>query len=439
MELRDYQKEVIEKVHQSWKRGNLRPCIVIPCGGGKSVIAADMAKKATERGKRVLFLVHRQELCQQIEDTFSRYGVDMARCQVGMVQTVTRRLKTIPPPDFIITDENHHCLAQGYRRIYEAFPDVHCVGVTATPVRLNGGGLGDVNDDLILGPTVKELIARNCLAPFDYYAPQVADLKGLRSKAGDFDADKAAQLLDKPKIYGDIVRHYRELAGGKKAVCYCPTVRYSQTVAEEFCAAGIRVRHIDGNTPKAERQAAIDGFRRGEISVLCNVDLISEGFDVPDCGAAILLRPTKSLTLYIQQAMRCMRYQPGKRAIIIDHVGNVFRHGLPDIDREWKLDAKKETKREAAVKQCPACFYTYFPNGKHTCPKCGYQKPAQDGKGRRTPEEEKEIRLRRITERVRAYRSPEECSSVSELMAYAKKMGYKPGWGYYQAKQRGLL
>ena len=142
MELYNYQKKLISDVHNAWRAGYKRPCIVLPCGGGKSVICADMAKRATENGRNVLFLVHRQELCEQIERTFENYGVDMDLCSVNMVQTVTRHLDRIRPPSLIITDENHHCLAESYKRIYECFSRNYCVGVTATPVRLNGGGLG---------------------------------------------------------------------------------------------------------------------------------------------------------------------------------------------------------------------------------------------------------------------------------------------------------
>ncbi|MDE5563845.1 MAG: DEAD/DEAH box helicase, partial [Oscillospiraceae bacterium] len=372
MQLRDYQLDAIRQVSISWREGCKRPCIVIPCGGGKSVITAEMAKRTTDSGRRVLFLVHRREVCEQIEATFTAWGVDMALCTVQMVQTACRRTEKLSEPCLIITDENHHCLAKSYRKIYDAFPKAYCVGVTATPVRLNGGGLGEVNDRLIIGPTVRELIDRQCLADFDYYAPAVADLSGLKRKStGDFDMTQAADMLDKPAIYGDILRHYRKLADGVKAICYCPIIAHSQETARRFCEDGIPAAHIDGDTLKDKRTAIVQAFREGEIQVLCNVDLISEGFDVPDCGCSILLRPTKSLTLYIQQAMRSMRYQPGKRAVIIDHVGNVHRFGLPDENRQWSLEPKRSQTKEnqVHVRQCPECFYTH--NTAPKCPNCG--------------------------------------------------------------------
>lgn len=433
MQLYDYQLDLIERVRAAWRAGYRRPCIVLPCGGGKSVICADMAKRTTDRGKRVLFLVHRRELCEQIEATFRAYGANMERCSVEMVQTVSRHPDRIDPPALIITDENHHCLASGYRKIYEAFPEARCVGVTATPVRLNGGGLGEINDVLIEGVSAKWLIDHERLSPYDCYAPQVADLSGLRTRNGDYAAEDIARAMDKPKIYGDVIRYYRELADGKKAICYCATIEHSTAVCDAFNAEGIPCYHIDGKTSKSEREEAVRAFRDGSVKILCNVDLISEGFDVPDCGVSILLRPTKSLTLYIQQAMRCMRYMPGKRAVILDHVGNVHRHGLPDMERKWSLDPKPPAKKEknaVSVRQCTRCFYTHEPAP--VCPNCGfvYQKTEREIK------EEKAVKLQKI---VAAYASPNECGNTSELYAFAKAKGYKPGWAYHRAKERGYL
>ncbi|MBR2912391.1 MAG: DEAD/DEAH box helicase [Oscillospiraceae bacterium] len=437
MQLRDYQLAAITGVSQAWRAGYRRPCIVIPCGGGKSIITADMAKRVTDTHNQVLFLVHRKELCEQITDTFGSYGVDMDACSIMMVQTACRRLEKIHRPKLIITDENHHCLANSYKKIYQYFEDSYCVGVTATPVRLNGGGLGEINDKLIIGPSVRELIGRRCLADFDCYAPQVADLSGLKRKStGDFDMTQAAEMLGKPAIYGDIIRHYRSLADGVKAICYCPTIPHSMEVAQRFREAGIPAAHIDSNTGKQERAQIIRDFRENRLQILCNVDLISEGFDVPDCGASILLRPTKSLTLYTQQSMRCMRYQPNKRAIIIDHVGNVHRFGLPDEERQWTLDPKPQKKQEKTVpvKQCTECFYTHPPAP--VCPKCGFVYPKSE---REIMEEKKEQELMKIESRVRMYQKPDECRSMKELCAMEKMRGYKHGWAFHQAKRLGIL
>lgn len=366
----------------------------------------------------------------------------MRFCDVMMVQTATRRRAKLAKPALIMTDENHHSLAASYKNIYEQFPDVLRVGVTATPVRLNGDGLGDVNDKLIVGVSAKWLIENKCLAPYDYYAPNIADLTGLHTKMGEYVTAEIEKAMIKKAVFGDAITYYRQLASGKKAICYCASIKHSLAMAEAFCAAGITACHIDGETPPAERSRIISAFRNGEIAILCNVDLISEGFDVPDCECAILLRPTQSLTLYIQQSMRCMRYREGKRAVIIDHVGNYARFGMPDEDREWTLDKKdrsaKREKNEVSVKMCPECFRSFNPENfedKRHCPFCGYEFP----KAEREICLESAVQLKRIEGFRLHFDAPESCQSYEDLLDYAKRKGYKTGWAYYQAKRRGFI
>lgn len=447
-ELRDYQSDLVSRVSKSWRTGHKAPCIVLPCGGGKSAIVAEMAKRTTMRGKRVLFLVHRKELCEQIDRTFRWWGADMRRCKIMMVQTACRRLEKLLHPDLIITDENHHSRAASYKKIYDYYPATCRVGVTATPIRLDGSGLSDVNDELIVGVSAKWLIEHHFLAPYDYYAPEVADLSTVKVKRGEFDARAAEKIMLASKVYGDVISYYRKFANGQQAVCYCTTVKHSQAMAAQFCAAGIDAAHIDGQMKKAERAKIVEQFRHGAIDILCNVDLISEGFDVPDCGCVIMLRPTQSLTLFIQQAMRCMRYRKGKRAVILDHVGNYARHGMPDDDREWTLEGKPKRKgmrQETAEEEdkfytCKECF-AVFPlvkNGEpvDACPHCGTEVEHRE---RKAIEQDMKTELTKITGFTVNTKTPDECRSYGELMEYAKTMGYKPGWAFYQAKQRGLL
>ncbi len=442
MSLRQYQIELIEKAREAYRHGARAPCIVLPCGGGKSVIVADIAKSATEKNNHVLFIVHRKELVDQIKRTFDWWGVDMNRCQVMMVQTASRRIAKLTPPQLIITDENHHSKASTYRKIYDAFPDAKRIGVTATPVRLDGSGLGDVNDELVVGVSAKWLIKNHYLAPYDYYAPSIADLTGIKILHGEYETKSLEKAMLKTAVFGDAIKYYRQLADGKQAICYCVSVNHSIAMAEEFKDAGISAVHIDGGTPKQERDRIIEEFRKGNIKILCNVDLISEGFDVPDCECAILLRPTKSLTLYIQQSMRCMRYKKGKRAIIIDHVGNYARFGMPDADRTWTLegkkkDARKQEAEEALVTQCPECYYTFEPPkfGRKVCPNCGYIFPRQE----RTLDTEEDTQLEKIEGFTLDFSTPDDCHNMAELHEYARKHGYKKGWCYYQGRMRGFI
>lgn len=437
-QLRSYQIDLINETRKAIKEGKRTPCIISPCGSGKSVMIAEIVKSATSKRNRVLFLVHRKELAEQIEKTLMWWGVDLKYVQIGMVQTIVRKLNKILPPELIICDESHHVLASSYRKIYDNFPDIVKIGFTATPIRLNGGGLGEVNDKLIMGPTVAELIEWGNLSPFKYYAPEIVDTSKLKIRRGEYVAADVEELFKNKAIWGDVVKHYRKLSDGKQAICYCSSIKQSEIVAEEFNSAGITARHIDGETPKSEREKVIDQFRKGEVKILCNVDLISEGFDVPDCNTAILLRPTQSLSLYIQQSMRCMRFKEGKTAVIIDHVGNIGRFGTPDMERKWSLESKKGTSQvvnENPVKQCPECFFT-VPSSVGICPECEFE----FRKEKEVEQYESElVEVGSFQGFVTDYRKPEDCKNMGELYELAKHKGFKPGWAYHQGKRLGLV
>ncbi|MBQ1239389.1 MAG: DEAD/DEAH box helicase family protein, partial [Ruminococcus sp.] len=239
MALRDYQNDLLQKLFKAYADGYTAPCVVLPCGGGKSVITAEIAKRFTDDCKTVLFLVHRRELVEQIYYTFIGWGVDMSLCKIKMVQTAARRLKTMERPDLIITDENHHSLAKTYKKIYDHFSDVKRVGVTATPERIGGVGLADVNDILIEGVTAKWLIANGYLSPYDYYAPAVA-LPKFHVRRGDYDQRELNAFFQEnvKTIYGDTLKQYRRLADGRQAICYLPGVEVSEAVAERFRESG---------------------------------------------------------------------------------------------------------------------------------------------------------------------------------------------------------
>lgn len=332
--LRDYQIQIIKDVYKSWMRGRKRPCIVAPCGSGKTIIAAELAKLTADLGDRVLFVVHRKEICDQTIKKFREHGVNMELCAVGMVNTLAQR--KLLNPKLIIMDENHHVYAASYIKIIELYPKARVVGLTATPTRFDGSGLGRINDDLIFGPSVSELISMGHLAPFKYYSHISADTSKLQIRKGEFVVSKGDAFMEQDFIYGDAVENYKKY-GLRKAIVYCSSIKNSLATADAFKAASIAAVHADGKTSKRERDNIMEDFRTGRIKVLCNVDLVSEGFDVPDCDSVILMRPTMSLTLHIQQSMRCMRYMPGKTAIIVDMVGNYKLHGLPDRTHPWGL------------------------------------------------------------------------------------------------------
>ena len=371
IKLREYQTELINNIRASVREGHRAIVSVLGCGGGKSVIQAEISRSATAKRNRVLFLVHRQELCQQISNTFSAQGVDMALCSVSMVQTVSRHLDRILTPQLIITDEAHHSTANTYTKIYQAFPNALLLGFTATPCRLNSGGLGEVFDDLITSVSTQWLIENKYLSPYKYYSIPLADTEKLHIRAGEFKAEEVSALIENEAVYSGAVEQYLKLASGKKAIVYCPSVKASKETAEEFNRNGIRAAHLDGTSSKEEREKVIESFRAGKYYILSNADLFSEGFDDKDIECTILLRPTMSLTVFIQQSMRCMRYKEGKTALIIDCVGNVFRHGLPDDDREWSLLPKAKQETTVKIRECPQCYGVYSPT-MEKCPYCGF-------------------------------------------------------------------
>jgi superfamily II DNA or RNA helicase len=441
-QLHDYQRSLVNKARQTYTNGYKSPCVVAPCGAGKSVIISDIARMTTDKGNRVLFLVHRKELIDQIQNTFRLNDVNLEHVEFGMVQTVVRRLEKTVKPSLIITDESHHGLAASYRKIYDYFHDVLRLSFTATPIRLNGSGLGDINDILIEEVDAEWLIENNFLSPYKYYAPKLIDTSLLKiNNLHEFSNSSIDQAMENKTIYGDVIEHYQQLASGEQAICYCHSLEASKFVKQEFINHGIVAEHIDAKTPKVERDEIIQKFRDKEIQVLCNVDLIGEGFDVPDCSTVIMLRPTQSLSLFIQQSMRGMRYQPGKTSIIIDHVDNVRRFGLPDAKRHWSLHSKKTSSSQAEIKikQCISCFSVY-PISLTACPECGYKPEVKQVT-------EYDVDKSAVLEEVQKedvvvtldFREPADCKNMSELYLLAKNRGYKRGWAYHQGKLLGLI
>lgn len=440
IKLHDYQQNLVNKARQAYKDGYKAPCIVAPCGAGKSVMISEIARMTTDNKKRVLFLVHRKELIDQIRCTFKRNDVDLDLVEFGMVQTVVRRLDKTPKPHLIITDENHHALASSYRKIYDYFSDVLLLGFTATPIRLNGSGLGDVNDILIEEVDAEWLINNGFLAPYRYHSFKLIDSSYLKlNNMKEFTNKSVDEAIGKV-IFGDIVKHYQKLAEGEQAIAYCHSVEASKKVEETFNSFGIPTAHIDAKTPKDERDNLIAKFRSKEIRILTNVDLIGEGFDVPDCSTVIMLRPTQSLSLFIQQSMRGMRFKEGKTSTIIDHVGNVHIHGLPDTKRNWTLKGKQ--KAEIKIKECEICYAVYLSDEKK-CPVCGheyiYEYEEIGSKGEK--EYDPNVELQEITKDDFKFvvKDPEDCESMQELYDLAKQRGYKRGWAYHQGKRLGFI
>lgn len=454
--LRDYQQTAIEGVREAFRAGHRAPLLVAPTGAGKTVMFSYVAMATASKGRRVLILVHRRELIRQASRKLTETGVPHGliapgntptrdAVQVASVQTLARRLHhDRAAPDLIVIDEAHHAVAGQWATVVAAYPSAKLLGVTATPERMDGRGLGTVAggpfDSLVMGPSVASLIEGGFLTPARIFAPAEApDLSGVRTRGGDYDAGALADAMSKPKLVGDAVEHYRRHADGLPAIVFSPSVAHAEAMAEAFRAAGYRATAASGETEQRQRDAAISGLGNGAVQVLCSCDLISEGLDVPAVGAVILLRPTKSLGLYLQQVGRGLRPAPGKSALIVlDHAGNTLRHGPPDMPREWSLKGrpKKEKEKVDPARQCPECFAVFAPAP--TCPECGYVYPVKSREIDHVHGDLSDVtsdlaaRFGRHVPLSKVLRG----ASDADLALIAKARGYKPGWVWHQRQQR---
>ncbi len=364
-ELRPYQLKLASEGDSAMLEG-CRPCLVAPTGAGKTVILAELARRALERGEQVVVICHREEILGQIVASLQHHlghGVVIAkvlagskprldrRVVVGMVPTMCRRLPALQQLQgcTLLADECHHAPSATWQKVIEAMAPARMAGLTATPVRPDGKGLGDegVFDLLINGPEAAELMAAGKLCRYRLFAaPHRIDTKGLRKRGGDFAvADMERRVV---AINGDIVRDWRQLnPEGHASICVAVSVDHAHDVAQRFRDDRIAAEAVDGNTPKAERRALFERFRRGQITVLCACAVIDEGLDVPEATCIQILRPTASIRLWRQLIGRVLRPAPGKaEALIIDHTDNWRRLPPPDAAMDWQLNGEVQQPRE---------------------------------------------------------------------------------------------
>lgn len=453
-ELRPYQSEAIHGLRTAFADGCHSPLLVLPTGGGKTVCFSYLTSQLASRGKRAAVLVHRDELVDQVSDTLASFDVPHGFIAAGRlydrrplvhvasVQTLARRMDRVAVPDYVICDEAHHCIGAStwgkvvaeWRRVN---PALRLIGVTATPERLSGEGLGEVFDEMVLGPSTRELIDLGALAEYRLFAPsQQLDLSGVRSRMGDFIRGEVAAKVDKPAIIGSAVGEYRAKLNGAPAVAFCVSIEHAEHVAEQFRAQGFRAAKLDGTMDRGVRRELVKDFGRGVVQVLTSVDVISEGFDIPGIVGAILLRPTQSLGLYLQQVGRALRTAPGKEAaILLDHVGNSQRHGLPDDPREWSLLGRERKGRGAkdpddvAIRQCPAC-YAISPAAAAKCRDCGAPFPI---KARTIEEVAGTLSEVEVAKAKRAARAEQAAAqTLEDLIRLGQARGYKNPAGWAQ-------
>jgi superfamily II DNA or RNA helicase len=473
--LRPYQQTLADDVRSAYRQGYRCPLVVASTGAGKTVLFSYITYGAARLGNPVLITAHRKEIIKQISLSLARFGVEhqviaapqvvrsikvahfkafgrsfvstASTTMVGSVQTVVGRFDTIDAtlarcPGkklLIVMDEGHHVVEDTqWGKVMDRYYNDggRALIVTASPERLDGRGLGAGHggyaDTMIEAPPMSWLIAEGFLSPYRIFtAAQKLDLTGVRTRMGDYVASDLEVRVDKPSVTGDAIQHYRRHADGMRAVVFCVSVSHSQHVAAEFQAAGIAAAHIDGSIDDSERDTAITDFADGRVLVLTQVNLVSEGFDLGsiaqkdvtiDC--LIDLAPTESLVNAMQRWGRALRPRPGKTAIILDHAGNVFRHGLPDDERQWALEGRKKKKRAAndndeqdvKITTCTQCFTIHRPAPE--CPTCGHVYPLKERKVEQHEGELVELAAEQLEALRRQKRAMQgQAQSIEQLVA----------------------
>lgn len=407
-----------------------------------------MIHRAVQRESRVIFLVNRRELVRDTSRRLDRLGVDHGvimgnhprrkpwlRVHIASIDTLSRR-EVVPPADLIFCDECHFSISPTWRKVLDRY-DCPVIGMSATPIRADGRGLGEFFDAMVCGPSVSDLIARGFLVAPRVFAPSAPELAGVTVSHGEYNQKELARVVDRAKLIGDVVSHWKAIARGRPTVAFAVSLEHSRHIVDQFTAAGIRAVHVDADTPDEDRDRIWAGLTDGSIDVCSSVGVISYGWDVPPVSCAILARPTKSLALYLQQVGRVLRTHTSKRdALILDHAGSCLEHGFPEDDREWSLEGVKRRNsgdgRAAAVRMCQQCWAAY-PSTRGNCPYCGWEPERQE-----MMPDQVDGELSEVTEANRSAYTIRKLSTdprIAELQRMAAEKGYKPGWVWFQIQR----
>lgn len=447
--LRDYQSRALDELRESILSGKRRTLLVAPTGSGKTTIAAAMIAGAVAKQGAVLFLAHRKELIDQCSTRLDGAGVDHGviqsgnprnlpwlRVQVASIPTLSSRLQrggALPAATIIIIDEAHHARARTYGAILDAYPGAVVIGLTATPWRTDGRGLGELFEHIVVAARPRELIEQGHLVPYAPFAYDSPEVKRVKKAGSDYDQHQLEAVMGERRIVGNVVQQYIEHASGKRALVFAVTVKHSRDLVERFIAAGVRAEHVDGETETFERKSILARFTAGATKVVCNVGVWTEGMDCPAIECVILARPTLSPVLYLQMVGRGLRPSPGKSVCLIhDHGGCIAQHGLPAADREYSLDLDDrpsgDTERLPPLRTCKACFAIYPAASGTACPACGHVNPASP---RDVPKEIDNESVKRIPiSELPFFKEASESKQrahYEKLVAAAAEAGHRPG------------
>lgn len=447
-----HQFNLINELRSAFSSGYKSVLVQGATGIGKTVISSHVIHGAQSKGNRAIFCVHRDNLIKQTANTFHEDGIQFGLIKSGVeydpkftvhiasAQTLVKHLDSIEVPTIFFVDECHLSASTTYKTIIDYYRErgVLIVGCSGTPMRLDGKPLSDLFDTMVQGPSVRWLIDNGFLSEFKYYAPTVPDLSGIKKIAGDYAKNELAERLGGRKLVGDVISHYKKLAHGKITIVYCVNINHSEMVADQFNEAGIAAAHIDGGTPKDEQKRIFNAVADGEILVLCSVQLVTEGFDLAaqtgrdvTIECVILLRATHSLALYLQMIGRALRRKKNP-AIILDHGGNVLKHGMPDDERVWSLDGKQDgnsSSDQGEIKPpiiCESCYQAIPHPYPDNCPYCNADLKTHPKVIEIIEGELQEIKeAERLAIKEKLKQEEREAKTLNDFIAIAQKRGYK--------------
>lgn len=383
--LREHQDRAIAMLRDGFRAGHRRQVLVMPTGSGKTITAATIVRNARERGKVSLFIVDRIALADQAVETFVRMGLSVSVLRgedsrivaghdviVASIQTLARR--RLPLDAGLILVDEAHVMHKAHAALLERWDAVPCIGLTATPF---ARGLGRWFTHLVAPTSVRQLTDAGLLVPIIPFGPSAPDLEGVATRRGDYAQAQLSERVNRVELHADIVRTWQRLGEGRPTLAFCVDIAHAKAVAEAFDAAGVSAASVDGYQETDERNASIRAFKAGDLCVLTSVACLSTGFDSPNASCLVLARPTKSLTMHLQQIGRGLRPFDGKAdCIVIDHSANIERHGLPADIEIGALDTHTKSwgaskSREPMPKPCGSCAFLKPPKV-HACPRCGF-------------------------------------------------------------------